>query len=288
MTMNVSELNYSNTEGKRFYLRENGRIIYKYDSFSDQLYSITQDQDVIIEDKSNPYALPEPWYYSINCPDYIIVTDVNSYNTIDKSIGKRLSASAYSQTSGNQIVITIEIRHNQYKHIRPAGGLNSEAELSNVTDNIEEGVEESLNMDNAQIMLNGFDPLTANIVNGRCSVTLNGSTVTSKELSGHIIIDNHQPFYFYISNIQLIESVENANKIDDIRQERDARLQACDWLVIRHITQHVVESVTPTLSESAYDDLCIYMQELRDLPENIQDFDDIEWPEIPQSLRDIL
>lgn len=284
--MNVSELNYSNTEGKRFYLRENGRIIYKYDSFSEQLYNITQDQDIIIEDKTTPYALPEPWYYAVNCPDYIIVTDVNSYDVTEKSMGKVLSASASSQTSGNQIVITVEIRHNQYKHIRPAGGLNSEADLENVTDTVAAGVEDSLNIENAQVMFSGFDSFTVSIVNGRCSIVLNGFDVTSKEISGHITADNIQPLYFNVSNIQLIESVEDAQKLADIRRERDEKLQACDWLVIRHITQQITN--TATLSDSEYEDLCIYMQALRDIPENIQNIDEVEWPAIPQSLQNIL
>ena len=286
MSINIEDLNYENTENKRFYLRENGQIIYKYDFYGDKLKDLQNNQELLMEDKSEDFALPEFWYYRSNCPAYIYVTDISSYNTIETDINKTLFLSASSQTSNNNIVLVFELRHNAYTHISYATDLSSEAALANVTVAVPEGTEDNVNFENATVVLDNMENKTVNIVSGRASLVLNGEQITSPQLSGSISIGSVGTFYFSINNIELIQSVLDSQKITDIRKERDNRLQVCDWLVIRHITQQGIDNTTLSLEQ--YEDLCTYMQALRDVPENIEDIDNVEWPEIPQSLANIL
>ena len=90
MTISLDELNAETAEGKRFYLRDKGQIIYKYDFYDSALQNITVNQDLLMEDSGVPYALPEYWYYRQNCPEYIAVTDIALFNTKDTNINKRL------------------------------------------------------------------------------------------------------------------------------------------------------------------------------------------------------
>lgn len=286
MTISLDELNAETAEGKRFYLRDKGQIIYKYDFYDSALQNITVNQDLLMEDNSVPYALPEYWYYLNNCPDYIVVTDISLFNTKESDIGKRLFMSASSQTSGSDIVITLDIKHNDYKHITQAYDLTSVADLEGVTHDIANGTELSVNAENIPVHINGFDNVTVSFVNGKGSFVLNGNNVTSTQLNGYVTLDNYGTFNFNLYNITLTNSVINSQKMAEIREERNNRLSVCDPLVIRHITQQVINSTT--LSEEQFTDLCTYMQELRDVPENISDVDNVEWPEIPQSLVNVL
>ena len=286
MTISLNELNAEIAEGKRFYLRDKGQVIYKYDFYDDALQNITVNQDLLMEDNTEPYSLPEYWYYLSNCPDYIVVTDISLFNTKEADIGKRLFMTASSQTSGSDIVITLDIKHNDYKHITQAYDLTSVSDLDGVTHDIANGTELSINDENVPVYINGFDNVTVNFVNGKGSFVLNGNNVTSTQLNGYVTLDNYGTFNFNLYNITLINSVINSKKMAEIREERDNRLKVCDPLVIRHITQQVIENTT--LSEEQYEDLCTYMQELRDVPENISDVDNVEWPEIPHSLVNVL
>lgn len=286
MTISLNELNAETAEGKRFYLRDKGQIIYKYDFYDSALQNITVNQDLLMEDNSVPYALPEYWYYKQNCPEYIVVTDITLFNTKDTDINKRLFMEASSQTSGSDIVIVLNIKHNSYKHVAQAYDLTSEAALASITSIIPEGTETDINVENIPVHINGFENLSVNFVNGRGSLVLNGNTITSPQLSGYVTLKNYGTFNFNLNNIQLTASVINSQKVSAIRDERNLRLDTCDPLVIRHITQQVIGNTT--LSEEQYEDLCTYMQALRDVPENISDIDNVEWPEIPESLVNIL
>lgn len=61
---------------------------------------------------------------------------------------------------------------------------------------------------------------------------------------------------------------------DDVRAERDAKLSACDWIVIR-----AQETGQPVPQEWAD-----YRQALRDVPEQPGFPEDIEWPAEPESV----
>lgn len=66
-----------------------------------------------------------------------------------------------------------------------------------------------------------------------------------------------------------------------LRFHRDRRLLQCDSLVTRHITQMATSGVTPTLSDTEYQELLTYMQALRDMPETETDFTNPTWPTKP-------
>ena len=60
-------------------------------------------------------------------------------------------------------------------------------------------------------------------------------------------------------------------KMQELRQERNKRLAACDWVVIR-----ATSTDTPVPEEWK-----VYMQALRDLPANTEDPANPVWPTIP-------
>ena len=59
MSINLNDLNYENTVDKRFYLRENGQIICKYDFFNEDIKNLGQNQELLMEDRTDSFALPE-------------------------------------------------------------------------------------------------------------------------------------------------------------------------------------------------------------------------------------
>ena len=68
--------------------------------------------------------------------------------------------------------------------------------------------------------------------------------------------------------------------MEAIREYRNSLLDNCDWMIIRHITQKDI-NVQTSVSDSDIASLEEYMQELRDLPANIEDIDNVQWPVNP-------
>jgi len=280
MTVNINDLNSENTLGKRFYLRDHGRIIYKYDCYDENIKNLTEDQDIIIEDNTVPYALPEYWYYASNCPPYIIVRDVSLYDTENCAVNKVLYPVVSTQTLGNNITVSFQIKHNLHKYINEGRNLTNENQLSDVTTRVLEGNEDTFTAENIPVHIEGLGDYTVNITNGKGTLLLDGTNITSTYLNGTILLSESSPYYFSLSDIQLIDSIATAKKIEAMRAERDSRLSDCDWLIIRHITQKDIE-VQTSLTDSQLTSVEQYMQALRDLPENIEDIDNIEWPVNP-------
>lgn len=52
----------------------------------------------------------------------------------------------------------------------------------------------------------------------------------------------------------------------EVRAERDTRINACQWIVDRHADQ-LAANITPTLTEEQYQAWLAYRQALRDLPQ---------------------
>ena len=280
MTIDINDLNSENTLGKRFYLRDNGRIIYKYDCYDDRIKELTEDQDIIIEDNNIPYALPESWYYARNCPSYIIVRDVALYDTENYAINKVLFPVVSAQTLGNSIAVSFQIKHNLHKYINESRNLTNENQLNDVTTRVLEGNEDTFTAENIPVHIEGLGDYTVNITNGKGTLLLDGTNITSTYLTGNIQLSELSPYYFSLSDIQLIDSIATVKKTEVMREERNRRLADCDWLIIRHITQKDIEAQT-SLTDSQIASVEQYMQALRDLPENIEDIDNIEWPVNP-------
>ena len=69
-----------------------------------------------------------------------------------------------------------------------------------------------------------------------------------------------------------VEQLKAERPLKDLRAERDRRLQAVDWVVIR-----ATSTETPVPEAWA-----TYMQALRDLPATTEDPKDPEWPAVPE------
>ncbi len=66
---------------------------------------------------------------------------------------------------------------------------------------------------------------------------------------------------------------------DALRAERDRRIAASDWLVVRHSEELLGQE--PTLSADDFAALSAYRQTLRDLPEQTSDPESPVWPVSP-------
>jgi len=69
-----------------------------------------------------------------------------------------------------------------------------------------------------------------------------------------------------------LQELIDAQPLKELRQERDRRLQAADWVVIR-----ATSTETPVPEAWA-----TYMQALRDLPANTEDPANPVWPTVPE------
>lgn len=65
-----------------------------------------------------------------------------------------------------------------------------------------------------------------------------------------------------------------------LRIERDRLFEETRWLVERH-SEELLLGRMPTLSASQYTDLLAYRQDLRDLPGNTVDPEQVVWPAKP-------
>ena len=70
---------------------------------------------------------------------------------------------------------------------------------------------------------------------------------------------------------------QNLIMLNQIRQERNVKLEDCDPIFMRHISQKQMTNVTSTLTDTEFEKLLSYMQDLRDFP-NVVDLENIEWP----------
>ena len=73
------------------------------------------------------------------------------------------------------------------------------------------------------------------------------------------------------AEIQALQDYED-NKMEEIRAQRDKLLQQCDW----------TQGADAPLTAQQVTDYATYRQELRDLPTNITDVDDVTWPTEPE------
>ena len=74
------------------------------------------------------------------------------------------------------------------------------------------------------------------------------------------------------------EAIEQ--KADEIRAERDRRINAIRWRIERYQTQEAAGLETND-TEDYYRALLLYVQALRDIPEQAGFPDEVKWPEEP-------
>ena len=82
--------------------------------------------------------------------------------------------------------------------------------------------------------------------------------------------------YVLTSSAEAIEQ-----KKDEARAERDRRIKAILWRIERYQTQEAAGLETTDTAEH-YKEILLYVQALRDIPEQEGFPDAIEWPEEPQ------
>ena len=143
-----------------------------------------------------------------------------------------------------------------------------------------EGVEDTFTQENIPVHIDGLGDFVVNIVNGRGTLILDGSIVSSEHLSGSITISEDNILYFNIYGIHFVKPIADAIKMENLRITRDQLLSECDWMIIRHITQKDLD-IDTSLSDQQFENLETYMQSLRDLPETVEDIDNIQWPVNP-------
>ncbi len=260
----------------RFYKKLNGRIVHMYDFWNPEILEAGEGVTVFPEDRSTPFALPEPWYFIENCPSYIIVTAPDSFNIDQGETASVKTVQAVAHASGENINLTLTFKHNGYTEYNIAGGLHSEAEAANYINVIAPGTYTHAN-GTATVAIEQFD-IEEEVIfsSGVATLSIPANKILNESFNGTITFEN-QDYSFTVMGVELSAEVINQKKMDEIREERNLRLEAEDWKIIRHITQQVAE-VETTLTAAQFKNLCIYMQALRDLPANIQDVDNVEWP----------
>ena len=95
---------------------------------------------------------------------------------------------------------------------------------------------------------------------------------TEHQLSDYIHYDGE---FVLTSSAEAIEQ-----KKDEARAERDRRIDAIRWRIERYQTQDAAGLETTDTAEH-YKDILLYVQALRDVPEQAGFPDAIEWPEEP-------
>lgn len=92
------------------------------------------------------------------------------------------------------------------------------------------------------------------------------------DLNTEILLwDSDSLSYSIVERPSQIQTLTEEQKYEFIRYERNKRLQFCDWTDLPN---------TPLTPEKKSEWLN-YRQELRDLPKNIVDIDNINWPSSP-------
>jgi len=89
-------------------------------------------------------------------------------------------------------------------------------------------------------------------------------------------IDNGDETYSY--GAQFDDEKKDTDLLKGIRTERDTKLTACDWLVMKYRDQ-IEASITTDITSEEYQQWLTYRQELRDLPSDPElDLDNPTWP----------
>lgn len=278
MEKSPNQVTVEEIQNCRFYKKVNGKIVHMYDFWDPDLLNAGEGVTLIPEDRSQPFALPEYWYFSINCPSYIDVTAPDTYNVKSGVTDTSRSVNVTASVSSDDLILNMEFRHSGYTEYTGMEGLHSQNDLSTYVNIVPAGVDTSVNGYVRLVIsdLNIDEDVVAS--SGIATKTISRSLITNGFFQG-TLQNGNDIMSFQISNIPLSNSVQNQNKMDDLREERNNRLAAEDWKVVRHITQQVSE-VETSLTTEQFKALCDYMQALRDLPANVQDLDNVEWPEL--------
>lgn len=80
-----------------------------------------------------------------------------------------------------------------------------------------------------------------------------------------------------------IDAERKAQAWERVRAERDRRIGAVEWVVQRHAEEQAL-GIETTLTEAQYTEVLQYKQALRDVPQDNEDADNINWPPMPEFL----
>jgi len=160
-----------------------------------------------------------------------------------------------------------------------------------------------------------FNRVTLDFVNGNCSISMNGvnhlftSTDNFKGFTAYPFENTHLLFFEPERGIYVVERsgpetvsgesvdeiqwiITNKNRIIEAAYQdgygvlppgptvsdiRNGKLYETDWMVLRHRDQ-VESGSSTTLSNTQYQNLLTYRQQLRDLTKKYNSLDNVVWP----------
>jgi len=142
--------------------------------------------------------------------------------------------------------------------------------------------------DVANISINDMPQAISESLNADMPVTINNKAYTAHFASGVASIAIDMPEYNTL-NLQIdgknklipVSFPSSITNMRNLRSERNIKLQACDNVFIRHMSQSQTANVVPSLSDTQFAELLAYMQVLRDLPATA-DLSYIIWPTKPE------
>ncbi len=219
--------------------------------------------------------LPESFYSESTRPGHIKLTGPNSFDLIPGEYGKSILYNFACTWTDKICHVTVTRKCSQHKFISKADALYTDLDQNSLGNIIESTIPEAVDTDfNGEISVISLgQSFNANFVNGVANFDLN--------YAGYELAD-YAPVSIGDINTNLPWPVESGvSNLAKLRLERNKRLKACDWLIMRQTTQTQTNGVTATLSNADYDALLVYMQALRDLPGNTQDPENPTWPTKP-------
>lgn len=208
-------------------------------------------------------TLPVAFYTKATRPAYVKVTSKSTFDVIAGEYGKAKVYDVNIAWTDLVCNVTVTSKYSAHTVATAATALTDEANI--VTESVAIATDVADNSENTAYV-NGVE-YACNFVNGVASFVYD---YTGQERAMAAIVNlNGQSCYPSLNVPSAISAMAN------LKIERDAKIAACDWLVIRHLTQAV-----HTLTDPEYAELTAYMQALRDFPATV-DLNNIVWPTKP-------
>ena len=228
------------------------------------------------------FNLPEEWYYNGQRPQWVTLTDINEFTVVP---GKYHEIKAFELSTefdvNDKLVATVSMIDQVHTLIEKAGDLEG-LEPDDIAAISETLVGKKIDTEftgTAKLAFNGkiYD---LSFTAGVCNLPDLDYSGLEGEASAAAAIQHET--YPHVAYIDLSSMPEDIIKMAALRKTRDALINSTDWLVIRHQDQSAdTNCATPDLTSEEFQSLLDYRRELRDLPDNAPDLNNISWPEAP-------
>lgn len=246
----------------RYFIKNETEILELIPELTIPLH-LSEGESLLPIDDNVELSLPPEFYMRSVRPEYIKLRAANSFDVLADEFGKKQIYDMSIIWDDGQAFANIISKTSEYKVTQAA------EDLSDVNSIIIGTMPEAINADdNREINIKIFgEDYICKLEAGQAKIAFN---TVGHELYpiANILIDGQ----FLTAALNVPTNIVN---MIELRRERDIKLRACDWLVIRHASQD-----TKTLSDADYAELKVYMQALRDLPATV-DLNNIAWPTKP-------